>query len=131
MKKPLKALMLAAALMAALICLTPRSAEAGDYKPLTGKELQEMMSSGHEMKIIDVRDAETFKKGHIEGAINIPYEVAEGRLMKELKPAERIVFVCYGGPTGDGFAETLTKNNYKDVYSLRGGMRQWKGRVVR
>jgi len=131
MKKPLKALILAAAFVALFLCLTPQSAEAGDYKPVTGEELQEMMRSGPDMKIIDVRDAETFKKGHIEGAINIPYEVAEGRLMKELKPTERIVFVCYGGPTGDGFAETLVENNYKDVYSLRGGMRLWKGRVVR
>ena len=118
--------------MAALLCLIPKTSTAGgDYIPVTGQELQEFIKDGEDIKIIDLRDADTFKGGHIEGAINIPYEVAKGRLLKELKPDERIVFVCYGGPTGDGFAEALVKNNYKNVYSLRGGMRNWKGRVVR
>lgn len=131
MKRPLKVLMAALILTATLLFVLPQSALAGEYKPVNGKELQSMMKDGDSIKIIDVRDSETFKRGHIKGAINIPYEVAPGRLMNELSQNERIVFVCYGGPTGDGFAETLVENDYKDVYSLRGGMRHWKGRVVR
>jgi thiosulfate sulfurtransferase len=131
MTKTFKVFNLAMILMAALLYLTPTSVQAGDYKPVTGTELQEMMSDGGDLKIIDVRDANSFNSGHIEGAMNIPYKVAEGRLMKELQTTERIVFVCYGGPTGDGFAEVLVSNNYTDVYSLRGGMNNWQGRVVR
>ncbi len=131
MKKRLMTFMLAAALMAILLCLSPINAKAGEFKTVTSIELQQMISDGQDIKIIDVRDGATYKSGHIEGSINIPYEVADARLMKELKPSERIVFVCYGGPTGDGFAEMLVKNNYKKVYSLSGGMRYWDGRVVK
>ncbi len=131
MKKRLTTIMLAAILMTILLCLAPINAKAGEFKPVTSIELQQMIADGQDIKVIDVRDAATYKSGHIEGSINIPYEVADARLMKELKPTERIVFVCYGGPTGDGFAEMLVKNNYKKVYSLSGGMRYWDGRVVR
>jgi len=132
MKRPLRTIIAFTIIFAAAILyLTPQAALAGEYKPVTGTELQEMMADGNPVKIIDVRDADTFRRGHIDGAINIPYEVAPDRLMKELRRGERIVFVCYGGPTGDGFAETLAENDYKKVFSLRGGMRLWKGRVVR
>ncbi len=131
MKKKLTTFMLAAILMATILCLSPINAEAGEFKSVTSIELRQMLSDVQSIQVIDVRDAATYKNGHIEGSINIHYEVAETRLMKELKPTERIVFVCYGGPTGDGFAEMLVKNNYKKVYSLSGGMRYWDGRVVK
>jgi len=113
MKKELTRFILTAILITILLCLTPTNAKAGEFKSVTSIELQQMISDGQDIKVIDVRDA------------------ADTRLMKELKPTERIVFVCYGGPTGDGFAELLVKNNYKKVYSLSGGMRYWDGRVVR
>ena len=107
------------------------SASASGHKTITSDELKKMMESGPALKIVDVGEPELFRDAHIPGAINIPYEGAQKRILKELNPGERIVFVCHGGPMGDELAQILTKNGYKDVYNLKGGMRKWPGPYAR
>ena len=89
--------------------------------------LKIMMKQGKNLKIVDLREPELFDEGHVPGAINIPYDDAPGRALKELKRDETIVFVCHGGPMGDELAELLVNNNYKKVYNLTGGMKKWSG----
>ena len=103
------------------------SASASGHKTITSDELKKMMESGPALKIVDVREPELFRGARIPGAINIPYDGAQKRILKELNPGERIVFVCHGGPMGDELAQILAKNGYKDVYNLKGGMRKWPG----
>lgn len=46
--------------------------------------------------IVDLRDSGEYKKGHIRGAWNIPYEELEGR-MKQLRGYKRVILYCdYG-----------------------------------
>ncbi len=104
---------------------------AGGYRVITGDELKEMMNDGRDIVIVDVREPELFREGHIPGAINIPFDGAHKRILKELSPDDRIVFVCHGGPMGDELAEILVKNGYREVYNLRGGMRRWRGPLER
>ncbi|MBI5048660.1 MAG: rhodanese-like domain-containing protein [Deltaproteobacteria bacterium] len=104
---------------------------ASDYKLIDGKEMEVMMSDGKPMVIVDVREPYEFAAGHIKGAINIPYGAAKPRILKELSLDNRIVFVCHGGPMGDELSAILVKNNYKEVYNLKGGMNKWKGDVVK
>jgi rhodanese-related sulfurtransferase len=106
-------------------------AMAGSHKVITGEELETMMKDGSPMVIVDVREPYLYSKGHIPGAINIPYDDAHGRILKELKPKDRIVFVCHGGPMGDELGGILTDNNYPNVYNVKGGMRKWKGETVK
>ena len=100
---------------------------AGPHKVITGEELQAMMKDGQPIKIVDVREPELFVAGHVPGAINIPYDTAHGRILKDLSPDNRIVFICHGGPMGEELSQILTKNGYTKVFNLRGGMKWWKG----
>ena len=104
---------------------------AAGHKMIDGKELETMMSDGRPIVIVDVREPYEFAAGHIKGAINIPYDASKPRILKELSPDNRIVFVCHGGPMGDELSDILLKNGYKDVSNLKGGMRKWKGEVVK
>lgn len=107
------------------------SSTAAALKTIDGKALEALMSDGKPIVIVDVREAELFSEGHIKGAINIPDDVAKSRVLKELSPNDRIVFVCHGGPMGDELGKLLVKNGYPDVYNLAGGMKKWKGGVVK
>lgn len=107
------------------------SATAAALKTIDGKEMEALMSDGRPMIIVDVREPNEFAAGHIRGAINIPYDDAKPRIVKELAPKDRIVFVCHGGPMGDELGKLLVKNGYPDVYNLAGGMKKWKGDVVK
>ena len=104
---------------------------AADLKIIDGKELEAMMSDGKPIVLVDVRDPDEFAEGHIKGAINIPYDDARPRIFKELSPNDRIVFICHGGPMGDELGDLLAKNGYKSVYNLKGGMKKWKGGIVK
>jgi rhodanese-related sulfurtransferase len=106
------------------------SVMAAGLTTIDGKELEALMTSDHRLVIVDVREPELFFAGHIRGAINIPYDEAKPRIVKELSHQDRIVFVCHGGPMGDELGNLLTEKGYPTVYNLKGGMKKWKGEVV-
>lgn len=106
-------------------------AVAAGVKTINGKRLQAMMADGQQLVIVDVREPELFAAGRIQGAINIPYEDAKPRIVKELSPEDRIVFVCHRGPMGDELGRVLAERGYQTVYNLKGGMKKWKGELVK
>lgn len=123
----MKRIMLRAAAIMAAVAIFAAPVLADGYKRITGKEMAAILKDGTKTVIVDVREPELFEKGHIPGAINIPYDDAHKRILKELSPKDRIVFVCHGGPMGDELADILAKNGYKSVYNLEGGMKKWNG----
>lgn len=104
---------------------------AAGHKMLDSDGLQTMMKHEKNLKIVDLREPELFSQGHVPGAVNIPYDDAHKRTLKELNPNDTIVFICHGGPMGDELAELLMKNKYKKVYNLTDGMRKWNGPMVK
>ena len=98
---------------------------------IDGGHLEALMADGRPLVIVDVREPELFAGGRIRGAINIPYDDARRRVLKELSPRDRIVFVCHGGPMGDELGRLLVESGYPTVYNLKGGMKKWRGEVVR
>lgn len=104
---------------------------AAGLTTIDGPQLETLMADGKKLIIVDVREAELFAAGHIPGAINIPYDDAKPRIVKELSPQDRIIFVCHGGPMGDELGTLLAGRGYGSVYNLKGGMKKWKGQVVK
>lgn len=106
-------------------------ATAAELTTIDGARLEALMADGKPLVIVDVREPELFVNGHIKGAINIPYDGAAARVVKELSPKDRIVFVCHGGPMGDELGGLLAGKGYPTVYNLNGGMKKWRGPVVK
>ncbi|HHL38965.1 MAG TPA: rhodanese-like domain-containing protein [Deltaproteobacteria bacterium] len=115
----------------AAVALAAGAVFAAGYESISGAQLEAMMKDGEKLVIIDVREPELYAQGHIPGAVNIPYETARKRILKELDRDERNVFVCHGGPMGDELAGILVENGFRHVYNLRGGMRWWRGPVTK
>ncbi|MFQ5736427.1 MAG: rhodanese-like domain-containing protein [Thermodesulfobacteriota bacterium] len=126
----MKKLFLVSNLVFTVLLLGALGAHAG-HNVISGAELEAMMKDGKPVVIVDVREPWRYSRGHIPGAINIPYDGAHNRILKELSPSDRIVFVCHGGPMGDELGEILSDNGYKQVYNVAGGMRHWKGPISR
>ena len=79
--------------------------------------------------VIDTRSAESFSRGHIVGARNIPMDEFEGHLEKlarvKNKPVVPVVAVCDSGITSSKAVNTLRKAGFESVYNLKGGMNAW------
>jgi rhodanese-related sulfurtransferase len=106
-------------------------ATAAGLTTINGTQLEALMADGRALVIVDVREPELFAAGHIPGAINIPYDDAKPRIVTELSPSDRIVFVCHGGPMGDELGTILAGRGYGSVYNLKGGMKKWRGTLAK
>jgi rhodanese-related sulfurtransferase len=76
--------------------------------------------------VLDLRNAESFSRGHIVNAKNIPFDELDAQLDKiagfKGKP---IVAVCDVGGTSNKAVNSLRKTGFESVYGLKGGMTAW------
>ncbi|MEW9677514.1 rhodanese-like domain-containing protein [Lentibacillus sp. L22] len=79
-------------------------------------------------QLIDVREPQEFKKGHILGARNIPLTQMKQRLV-ELRKDKPVYLYCQNGTRSVRAAELLHKKGYQDVNQLKGGFKKWTGKI--
>lgn len=89
------------------------------------QSLRELLSSDENVVIIDVRTAEEYSAGHIEGAINIPIDALSIQA-HALPSGIRIVTACNaGGARSHRAVEELHRLGHKKAVALSGGTRGW------
>lgn len=74
--------------------------------------------------VLDVRQAEEFKTGHIQGATLIPLNELSARL-NQLPRDREIICVCASGSRSGTATRQLMGAGYNAV-NLRGGMNDWQ-----
>ena len=79
--------------------------------------------------VIDIRDKESFDRGHIDGALNLSNDNIENFISKTNKEKSLIV-CCYHGNSSQKAAEFLVNQGFLDVYSLDGGYEEWKNKKI-
>ncbi len=89
------------------------------------EELAEELAAGNELLVVDVRSADEYAEGHIEGAINIPInEVTQNlALLPDLNA--NIVVVCGSGHRSALVMTALNLVGYTNVRSMISGMGGW------
>ena len=73
-----------------------------------------------EALILDIRGAEDYAKGHIKGAVNIPF-VEVVNYVEQLPRDKQIIVACYSGQTAGQIVGSLQLGGF-NAYSLSGGM---------
>lgn len=91
---------------------------------INASELNEKLKFGKHPLVLDVRQPEEFRTGHISGAKLIPLNELQRRI-KELPKGREIVCVCASGNRSTSAAKTLAKEGYT-VLNLSGGMMAWR-----
>jgi rhodanese-related sulfurtransferase len=87
-------------------------------------ELNDRFKNGKRPLIIDVRQPDEFRTGHIIGAKLIPLNKLSSR-MKELPQNREIVCVCASGNRSGSATRMLAKAGYNAV-NMKGGMLSWR-----
>jgi rhodanese-related sulfurtransferase len=99
---------------------------SSEQKFMEPDELHDRLIQGAKLVLVDVRSAEEFNAGHLDGAINIPADELAARI-GELPSGVPIVTVCnFGGARSCGAAEQLRTLGYGSALPLRGGVRGWQ-----
>lgn len=94
-------------------------------KTLTEEQFRE---GYRKAQLIDVREPQEFKKGHILGARNIPLTQMRQRLI-ELRKDKPVYLYCQSGSRSGRAAQLLHKKGYEDINQLKGGFKKWNGKI--
>jgi phage shock protein E len=85
-------------------------------------EAHQIVESG--ARLIDVRTAEEFSAGHIEGAVNIPVQELPARIGELGAKNDPIVVYCRSGARSGSAKRMLESAGYTKVFDL-GPMSRW------
>ncbi len=94
-------------------------ADNASYKISLEDSLAAVQAGG--VTVLDIRRAEDFALGHIEGAINIPFGQGMQERFAEL-PAGKLIVTCYSGQTAGQTTAVLRMLGY-DAVSMHLGMK--------
>jgi len=102
-------------------------AEARQVIPEEGPaDLQRRLASGEPVTVIDVRDPDEFRDGHIEAASNISRGFLEFRVASAVPdPKTPVVLYCQTGLRSMLAAKALHELGYEKVINLQGGYQKW------
>ncbi len=95
-------------------------------RSLTSDEIKVILDKDKrgEFLLLDVRQPEEYKAGHIPGAMLIPLGELEAR-QEELDRSKKIITYCRSGHRSMAAAITLCGLGFKGVHHLDGGILQW------
>ena len=105
--------------------ITNVQSDANVNKSLTAPQLKELIDSGEQIFIIDVRTAGEFNDGHIKGAINIPCDKL-GIKSSQIPKDQKVVLYCASGTRAVSGAVLLAQKDFQNIYTLKDGYSAYK-----
>ena len=106
-----------------------------DVREIMPWDLEERLASNPDLLVIDVREPYEFDAMHIAGSLNVPRGILESaceweyeETMPELVRARdrEVVVVCRSGYRSVLAAHSMQLLGYRNVASLKTGLRGWK-----
>lgn len=99
--------------------------ERAMYEQITQEEAKNIMDSGEEYILLDVREQDEFDEGHIPGAILIPYTKIDEKAEIMFKDKDKLILVyCRSGRRSKIAAESLAAFGFTNVKEF-GGIIDW------
>ncbi len=92
---------------------------------ITAREVQDQLTHGEQIVLIDVREQNEWNLGHAAPAEYIGRGVLESQIESRVPRDARVVLMCASGNRSALAARTLQEMGYKNVASLAGGFRDW------
>ena len=94
-------------------------------KPVTPQQLSDMVNR-QEALVLDVRDHNDFRQGHITGSLNIPLRDLERRLAEmDAYRDKPVIVVCKMGQSAGTAVRQLREKGFALVFKLGGGITEW------
>lgn len=91
-------------------------------------QVKEHVGNGNEYALVDVREKEEYREGHLAGALSLPRGFLEIRVEQEVPDKSKpVIAYCAGGTRSLLAAKQLKEMGYQNVISMTGGYSAWKG----
>jgi len=94
---------------------------------VTVEEVKNRLERGEQWTLLDVREREEYRDGHLEGALSLPRGFLELRIEEAVPDKSTpLIAYCASGVRSLMAARTLKDMGYEQVVSLAGGYTAWK-----
>jgi rhodanese-related sulfurtransferase len=98
-----------------------------DSPRVTAESLLRRIDSGSPPVIFDVRSKAEFVRGHVPGAVHIPFWRVSGQIHRVNAPLDaEVVVYCGHGPRALVAARSLRRKGYTRIALLEGHFSQWR-----
>lgn len=98
--------------------------KAGNLTAVSSGQAVRLINQG--AQVVDVRNPEQFRDGHIVNAINIPASELDAEGSKLPKKAKSILLVCDNGSRSSQCLAPIAKSGRENVFTLKGGLTSWR-----
>lgn len=89
------------------------------------QEAASLRAAGDTLLTLDVRAADAYAAGHMDGARHIAFSNL-GDIIGTTPRSKPVLIYCYHGHASQEFAQALSDFGFAEVYSLDGGYEAWK-----
>lgn len=96
------------------------------FQLISAREAESLMDHW-EYVVIDLRNDRDYRKGHMRGALNLPYEFLDHYIEKLPKSRRYILYCSHGGASM--LAGRRMSEQGLDVLSISGGILSYRGRL--
>jgi rhodanese-related sulfurtransferase len=101
----------------------PRSAP---FQTISADEAARLREAG--AQVVDVREADEWRRGHIPGSLLMPLRSVAQRGPSELDRGRPVLVVCAIGHRSKAAARSLGGLGFAEVFNLHGGLAAWSRR---
>jgi molybdopterin/thiamine biosynthesis adenylyltransferase/rhodanese-related sulfurtransferase len=99
----------------------------GSIRQVSLEDLKARLDAGEELTLVDVREKDEWRQGHLPGAVHLPRGFLEMQAESKLPDKnQKIVTYCAGGIRSAFAAQVLQDLGYPHVESANPGFVQWK-----
>ena len=96
------------------------------FQLISARKAESLMDQW-EYVVIDLRNDRDYRKGHMQGALNLPYEFLDHYIEKLPKNRRYILYCSHGGASM--LAGRRMSEQGLDVLSISGGILSYRGRL--
>jgi len=98
-----------------------------EIKEISVQEADELLKKNGKYLLLDVREKDEYREGHLEGALSLPRGFLEIKIESAVPDKSTpILAYCAGGVRSLLAANALKEMGYQDVISMSGGYTAWK-----
>lgn len=97
-----------------------------NVKTIEPQTVLQLINNKQAPLILDVRTAQEFAQGHIQGAINISYDLLPKSHELDAYKEKEIIIYCRSGRRAQVASKILQKKGFKQLSDLNGSLIAWQ-----